>query len=126
MEAAADAADAALVELPELDGEGRAAFTHAGRPYAVFTHDGQVVVLDGACPHKGGPLAEGILRDGAVVCPWHWYVFDLATGGCRTADETAVRREVAVQVDGRWFARLTPPPTLSWAERLRAHARGDD
>ena len=115
--------DNALVALPELDGDGRAAFTHAGRAYAVFSHAGEVVVLDGACPHKGGPLAEGILREGAVVCPWHWYVFDLGTGQCRTADEVAVRRHAAVQVEGRWFARLTTPATLSWAERLRAHAR---
>jgi nitrite reductase (NADH) small subunit len=115
----------ALVALPELDGEGRAAFSHRGHAYAVFSIDGEVVVTDGACPHKGGPLAEGVLRDGAVVCPWHWYTFDLATGACRTASEVALRRHPVVLVEGRLHARLTPRVTRSWAEVLRAHARGD-
>jgi nitrite reductase (NADH) small subunit len=113
-----------LVPLPELDEHGRAAFSHRGRAYAVFSLDGELVVTDGACPHKGGPLAEGLLRDGAVVCPWHWYTFDLATGQCRTASEVALRRHPVVLVDGRPHVRLTPPVTRSWAEVLRAHARG--
>jgi hypothetical protein len=129
----------ALVPLPVLDAAGRGAFEHDGRAYAVFTlasdgsagsggsaAGGTVVVTDGACPHKGGPLAEGVLRDGAVVCPWHWYTFELATGRCRTASEVSLRRHPVVDVAGRLHARLDPPPVpLSWAERLRAHARED-
>jgi nitrite reductase (NADH) small subunit len=38
-------------------------------------------VLDGVCPHEGGPLGEGIVEDGKVVCPWHGYPFDVHTGG---------------------------------------------
>ncbi|WP_088321102.1 Rieske (2Fe-2S) protein [Kineosporia sp. R_H_3] len=116
----------ALVPLPDLDADGRAAFTHGGREYAVFTLDGQVVVTDGACPHKGGPLAEGLVRDGAVRCPWHWYTFDLATGVCRSAESAPLRRHEVLDVDGRPHARVVPPATVSLAERLRAHARGED
>lgn len=116
----------ALVPLPALDAAGRGAFEHDGRAYAVFTVDGRVVVTDGACPHRGGPLADGVLRDGAVVCPWHWYVFDLATGTCRTAAEVALRRHDVVDVDGRPHARVVAPVVRSWADRLRAHARGED
>ncbi len=115
----------ALVPLPERDADGRAAFVHDGRTYAVFTVDGEVVVTDGTCPHKGGPLVEGVLREGAVVCPWHWYTFDLRTGQCRTANEVALHRHEIVDVDGRLHARVRPPVAASWAERLRAHARGE-
>ena len=117
---------AELVPLPELDEHGRAAFTHRGRVFAVFTHQGEVVVLDGRCPHKGGPLGEGLVRDGAVVCPWHWYRFDLGTGRCVSADEDAVRRYRVVEQDGRRFARIEVTLVRSLAERLRAHARGED
>lgn len=114
-----------LVALPDLDADGRGAFAHEGRAYAVFTIDGQVVVTDGTCPHKGGPIAEGVLRDGAVVCPWHWYAFDLATGVCRTADEVSLRRHRVVEVDGRLHARVSTPRRRPWSEVLRAHARGE-
>ena len=117
--------EGALVPLPALDGAGRGAFTHDGRAYAVFTTEDGVVVTDGVCPHKGGPVGEGLLRDGGVVCPWHWYVFDLATGACRNADEVSLRRHEVVDVDGVLHARVVPPVVTSWADRLRAHARGE-
>lgn len=122
---AADSVSGDLVRLPETDTAGRASFVHGGRVYAVFTVDGATVVTDGVCPHKGGPLAEGTVRDGSVVCPWHWYAFDLATGECRNAHEVTLRRHEVVDVDGVPHARLTVPAVLSWAERLRAHARGE-
>ena len=93
---------------------------------AVFRNaDDEVFALHDQCPHKGGPLAEGTVRDGSVVCPWHWYAFDLATGECRNAHEVTLRRHEVVDVDGVPHARLTVPAVLSWAERLRAHARGE-
>ena len=115
-----------LVPLPPLDDAGRGAFTHGGRGYAVFTTDDGVVVTDAACPHKGGPLAEGLVKDGAVRCPWHWYTFDLATGECRNANEAALRRHEVVDVGGVPHARVVPPVTRSWADRLRSHARGEE
>ncbi|MFG0255515.1 MAG: Rieske (2Fe-2S) protein [Rhodopirellula sp. JB053] len=50
------------------------------RVVAVFRHAGQWYALDGMCSHQGGPLAEGVLRDGCVTCPWHGWQYDLATG----------------------------------------------
>ena len=49
----------------------------------VDTKDG-VRVYDAICPHLGGPLLEGRVSARAVVCPWHAYVFDAATGRCLT------------------------------------------
>lgn len=47
---------------------------------AVFYHAGQWYAIDGMCSHQGGPLAEGVVRDGCVTCPWHGWQYDLATG----------------------------------------------
>ena len=81
-------------------------------------------VTDGACPHNGGPLAEGLVRGGVVTCPWHWYSYELATGRCRTAAGYELRRYPVVFVGGRPHAALpAPAPPRSWSEILRAHAR---
>jgi len=54
---------------------------------AVFhTGDGQVFALWDACPHKGGPLSEGIVHGHAVACPLHNWIIDLATGEPTGAD----------------------------------------
>lgn len=41
---------------------------------------GQVCALAHACAHLGGPLSEGTLKDGSVVCPWHGSEFSLEDG----------------------------------------------
>lgn len=55
-------------------------FTVNGQAVCVANMDGAVCVLDGTCPHEGGPLGEGLIEGGKVVCPWHEYAFDLRTG----------------------------------------------
>lgn len=55
---------------------------------AVFrTADDQVFALDDRCPHKGGPLSEGIVHGAQVTCPLHNWAFDMATGQAQGADE---------------------------------------
>lgn len=58
---------------------------------AVFrTMDDRVFALSDRCPHKGGPLSEGIVHGDRVTCPLHSWVFDLNTGLAQGADEGAV------------------------------------
>ena len=65
----------------ELPAEGEAAeFNVQNRILCVAKVNGAVSVLDGVCPHEGGPLGEGIIEGGRVVCPWHAYAYDLHTG----------------------------------------------
>ena len=117
---------AELVPLPELDEKGRGRFEHAGRVFAVFLVDGEPVVTDGLCPHRQGALSEGLIRDGAVTCPSHWYVYDLRTGQCRTTPEYHLARYPVVERDGAFFAAVPPARARrSWSEVLRAHARED-
>jgi nitrite reductase (NADH) small subunit len=61
-------------------GEGRA-YAVDGRQIAVFRlRDGTLRALDAVCPHRGGPLADGLTDSRIVVCPLHGFAYDLATG----------------------------------------------
>lgn len=61
-------------------GEGRN-FRVGKAMVAVFrTRKGEVFAVQASCPHKGGPLADGLIGDGKVVCPLHAFKFDLASG----------------------------------------------
>ncbi len=54
---------------------------------AVFrSGDGLVFALRDRCPHKGGPISQGILHGHAVTCPLHNWIIDLATGEPAGAD----------------------------------------
>ncbi len=58
---------------------------------AVFrTGDDQVFAIDDRCPHKGGPLSEGIVHGHAVTCPLHNMVISLDSGLAQGADVGAV------------------------------------
>lgn len=117
-------APSALVPLEQPAGRAQWSFAHDGRLFAVFAVGDSFVVTDGGCPHNGGPLAEGLVRDGVVTCPWHWYAYELATGRCRTAAGYELRRYPVVEVDGRLYASIPPAgPARSWSQILRAHAR---
>jgi nitrite reductase (NADH) small subunit len=61
-------------------GEGRL-FEAGTTLIAIFrARDGRVYATEPWCPHKGGPLIDGLVAAGKVVCPLHGYTFDLATG----------------------------------------------
>jgi nitrite reductase/ring-hydroxylating ferredoxin subunit len=81
-------------------------FVVAGRALCVGNVEGTVCVLDGTCPHEGGPLGEGTIEDGKLVCPWHAIAFDVTTGS--TAEDPDLKVEVleAKVEDGELRARL--------------------
>jgi nitrite reductase (NADH) small subunit len=67
---------------------------------AVFrTAEGRIFALDDHCPHKGGPLSEGIVHGTAVTCPLHNWIISLETGKALGADEGSVTA-VPVRIDG--------------------------
>ena len=52
-----------------------------GRDIAVFRcRSGEVYATEAECPHRGGPLADGLVGGHSVICPLHGFVFDLRTG----------------------------------------------
>lgn len=61
-------------------GEGRT-FQVNGSMIAVFrARNGRVFATQARCPHKAGPLADGLVGDAKVICPLHAFRFDLETG----------------------------------------------
>jgi nitrite reductase (NADH) small subunit len=91
----------------ELPASGSVAeFTANGRAFCVANLDGAISVLNGTCPHEEGPLGEGTIENGCVVCPWHGYAFDLRTG--EATDDPALKAEVyeSKVEDGELRAKL--------------------
>ena len=59
---------------------------------AVFrTAENEVFAIEDHCPHKGGPLSQGIVHAKAVTCPLHNWVISLETGEAQGADNGAVK-----------------------------------
>jgi nitrite reductase/ring-hydroxylating ferredoxin subunit/uncharacterized membrane protein len=52
----------------------------AGEPVVLVRREGQVCALADTCSHLGGPLSQGTLEDGTIVCPWHGSRFSLQNG----------------------------------------------
>jgi nitrite reductase (NADH) small subunit len=70
--------------IPE--GEGRT-FEVDGRRLAVFRgRDGALFATQAECPHRQGPLADGLLGSGTLICPLHSLKFDLSTGKALNGD----------------------------------------
>ena len=59
--------------------QGRAV-TIGGKELAIFNVNGRFLTIDNRCPHKGGPLSDGIVAGTTVVCPLHGWRFDLESG----------------------------------------------
>lgn len=75
---------------------------------AVFrTVDGEVFALVDRCPHKDGPLAQGIVHGHFVTCPLHNMVFSLETGEAQGADDGCARKVESRIVDGKVRIGLT-------------------
>jgi nitrite reductase (NADH) small subunit len=67
---------------------------------AVFrTAEDRYFALEDRCPHKGGPLSQGIVHGNAVTCPLHNWVISLETGAALGADTGKVRT-IPVEVEG--------------------------
>ena len=89
----------ALEEIPKL---GSRVISTDTMTVALFrTSDDQVFALQDACPHKGGPLSQGIVHGTSVTCPLHNWKIDLASGealgpdeGCTNVFETRIENGV--------------------------------
>ncbi|NDV89398.1 nitrite reductase small subunit NirD [Aurantimonas aggregata] len=75
--------------------------TPQGRIGVFRTADDRVYAIEDHCPHRGGPLSEGIVHGASVTCPLHNWVFSLETGEAQGADEGSVRTIPVRLVDRR-------------------------
>jgi len=75
-----------------------------GVAVAVFrTADDRIFALLDRCPHKGGPLSQGIVFGDAVACPLHNWSIALADGNARSPDEGCTPAFACKVVDGEVF-----------------------
>lgn len=85
--------------------------TPMGKIGVFRTADDKVYAIEDHCPHKGGPLTQGIVHGAAVTCPLHNWVISLETGTALGADQGAVRT-IPVKIDGdQLFLALDEPAT---------------
>ena len=75
-----------IATIPE--GEGRTYAIGAERVAVFRSRDGSVFATQASCPHKGGPLADGLLGGSTLVCPLHALKFDLRTGIAQNSECT--------------------------------------
>ena len=96
----------ALGDVPVLGARVVDSASH-GR-IAVFRSaaDEVFAVLD-KCPHKAGPLSQGIVHGNTVTCPLHSWVFSLESGKAQGADEGTVRAYPLRNIDGALFIALS-------------------
>lgn len=93
----------AVAELPT--GSNRCLATPAGEIALFHTEEG-FFALDNQCPHRGGPLSEGPVKDGHVACPWHQWRFNLKSGACPNIPGAKVKSHPVEIIDGEvWLTR---------------------
>jgi nitrite reductase (NADH) small subunit len=93
-----------LSDIPQRG--ARCVATPHGRIGIFRTADDRVFALEDHCPHRGGPLSQGIVHGVAVTCPLHNWVISLETGKALGADDGVVRT-IPVRVEGeRLFIAL--------------------
>jgi nitrite reductase (NADH) small subunit len=77
----------------------RCVVTPLGKIGVFRTQDDRVFAIEDRCPHKQGPLSQGIVHGMSVSCPLHNWAISLETGEAQGADKGAVR-SFAVKRDG--------------------------
>lgn len=95
------------------------------RVCVVRTSKGEYVAMLDRCPHRDVALSGGLVKDGVLVCPGHFWCFDLSTGARTDLPDRGATVYPTRVVDG-WVEALLPPlePRQSMREWLLAQARG--
>jgi nitrite reductase (NADH) small subunit len=97
-----------VVDIPPLG--ARVVCTARGNIAVFRTADDQVYALADRCPHKGGPLSQGMVFGTRVACPLHDWVIDLKTGNAVRPD-VGCATTYAVRVEGGliWLRLVLQP-----------------
>ncbi len=108
-------------DIPYLEGR---TVTVGGIAVAVFRTEPGFAAIGAVCPHRGGPLADGIVSERCVTCPLHNWRIDLYTGQAVAGGEGAVEVYELVEREGELYLRLSEDgvPVPRGGESLRAVA----
>ena len=94
-------------EIPKLG--ARTIHTQAGNIAIFRTMEDEIFALHDRCPHKGGPLSQGIVYDRRVTCPLHNWVISLETGEA-TGPDTGCTNHYPVKVKNNLIYILLDKP----------------
>jgi nitrite reductase (NADH) small subunit len=95
-----------LSNIP-VRGARRLCLKHEGKPVALFrTGENEVFALIDECPHKQGPLSEGIVSGRTVACPLHNWVIALEDGNAAAPDVGNAKPLAVRLVDGDIYIHL--------------------
>jgi len=109
----------------------------AGHTIAVFNLGDRFLAIENNCPHRGGPLSDGIVSGRTVVCPLHAWKIDLESGQATNRTEenlcvktfaTAVREGVVMlelSITGDQPVAVRPPCVVRTSEPFSAMSAGD-
>lgn len=115
-----------LVQIPL--GEGKE-FVIAGQRITIFRpRNGGLYATQAQCPHRQGPLAEGIIGGTTVICPYHAWKFDVSTGlGLPTNPGEGCLKTYPVRLaddDSIWLTLGDEPETVGSEKTLCGAAMG--
>jgi len=96
-----------LNEIPQLG--SRVVKTEQGDIAIFRTAKDEVFALRDACPHKQGPLSQGIVHGTSVTCPMHNWKIDLASGEALGADEGCTNTFQAKIEEGKVYIQIKTP-----------------
>jgi nitrite reductase [NAD(P)H] small subunit len=101
--------------------EGRAVAL-AGREIAIFNLGDRFMAMDNRCPHKGGPLCDGLVAGDSVVCPLHAWKVRLDSGRVERPDsgDTCIATYPTRVEEGIVWLELPLPG--GFAEKRGGHA----
>ena len=90
--------------LSDIPRQGSRVIKTSGGEIALFRSvDDEVLALDDRCPHKGGPLSQGIVHGHRVTCPLHSWVIALESGEAVAPDAGCAHRHEVRQAHGLLF-----------------------
>lgn len=94
-----------VCELNDIPALGSRVVKSAQGDIALFrTADDKIFGLHDKCPHKGGPLSQGIVHGETVTCPLHGWKIGLADGQAVAPDQgCAGRFEIRLEADVVWL-----------------------
>ena len=88
-----------VAKVSEVPVGRAAARPFGGKTIALYHTPQGFFASDNTCPHRGGPLGEGDLLGNEIVCPWHFWSFNVTTGE-NCADPSMTIRVLEVKVEG--------------------------
>ena len=80
-------------------------FACGGQTLCVANVNGEIRAMDNVCLHNGGPLGQGVIEGGKVVCPWHGWAWDPKTGAAHVPGVKVVVYPVKVE-NGEVFVEV--------------------